>query len=105
MHYFMCRLIPPRKTISRDMSDLERELMRQHAAYWTELLNRKQVLLFGPVDDPNGTFGLCVLSLSDEPAPAAAAARLCQNDPIQLGNIGFTFEVLAMPRIVHYFLT
>ena len=62
MHNFMGKLTPPRNNFSGTMLDVERELMRQHAAYWSDLLSRNEVLLFGPVDDPNGVFGRAVAS-------------------------------------------
>ncbi|HLJ88930.1 MAG TPA: YciI family protein [Candidatus Angelobacter sp.] len=101
MRYFACKLIPPRKTFLNDMSEPERDVMRQHVGYWTDLLNRGKVLLFGPVDDPDGGFGLGILALSDESDAAAEAIQICQADPVQLRNIGFSFTISPMPRIVH----
>jgi hypothetical protein len=101
MHYFVCKLIPPRKTFPNDMSELERNLMRQHGEYWTGHLKRGKVLLFGPVADPDGPYGLCVLALAENPQSGLEAAQMCRDDPIQLGSIGFSFAIFPMPRIVH----
>jgi uncharacterized protein len=37
MRYFFCKLTPPRPTFAADMTDAERQLMRQHVAYWSDL--------------------------------------------------------------------
>jgi uncharacterized protein len=101
MQHFMCKLIPPRKTFSRDMSERERDLMLQHVGYWTELLKRGRVLLFGPVDDPDGAFGLGVLALPDAADAREQAVQICEADPVRRGDIGFSFVLFPMPRVVH----
>jgi hypothetical protein len=101
MAYFLCKLIPPRKTFPGDMSDSECLLMQQHAKYWTERMGEGVALLFGPVSDPEGPYGLAVLSLDRDADPQGAAAKLCQQDPVNLGGVGFTFQIFPMPAVIH----
>lgn len=102
MNYFMCRLIPPRKTFRADMSAAERELMKQHGRYWNDRLIQGLVIAFGPVDDPDGPFGLVLMRVPDRRNPAASAASLCEEDPIHKANIGFTYVVHSIPALVHH---
>lgn len=69
MPYFLCKLIPPRRTFQTDMSEAERRLKRHHSEYWSGLLNRGTVLLFGPVNDPAGPYGICVLAIEKSETP------------------------------------
>ncbi len=57
-HHFVYKLIPPRPTFALDMSDAETKIMGEHAAYWQSLLDRGEVVAFGPVLDPAGSWGL-----------------------------------------------
>ncbi len=71
----------------------EREIMMQHAAYWRELMNRKIVLVFGPVMDPAGVFGMGVIEADDEPT----VKSLLDKDPAVVLN---HYEIYPM-RAVH----
>jgi uncharacterized protein len=42
------------------MSDAERAIMGQHLAYLTGLMNQGIVLVFGPVMDPAGPYGMAI---------------------------------------------
>jgi hypothetical protein len=101
MRHFMCKLILPRKTFRHDMDQNERALMGLHTEYWEGSLVKGLVLVYGPVDDPAGSFGLCVLRLDDGSDPASVGTQLCADDPIQNGGIGFSYEIFSMPKIVH----
>ena len=61
--YFFVRLIPPRPTFLKDMTTEEGNLMGRHAVYWTALFNAGKVLVFGPVQDPKGDFGMAVVEV------------------------------------------
>lgn len=43
MGHFVYRLIPPRGTFAADMTESEGAVMGEHAAYWTDLLERGSV--------------------------------------------------------------
>lgn len=92
MNYFLCRLNPSRSTFAEDMSDDERQLMRIHAHYWKGLLDRGKVLLFGPVGDPSGIWGVAVVEVKD----ADEVAALTTNDPIIVGNRGFSYDIFPV---------
>ena len=66
--YFLCKLIPPRPTFAQDMTEAEAKLMQQHAAYWKDLMDRGLVVIFGPVADPKGVYGVAILELEEEDA-------------------------------------
>ncbi|HYW85584.1 MAG TPA: YciI family protein [Spirochaetia bacterium] len=66
MKYFFLRLNPPRPTFSQDMTPEERGVMQRHVAYWTDLMGKGAVLVFGPVLDPRGTYGIGVIGVESE---------------------------------------
>jgi hypothetical protein len=51
---FVYKLVPPRPSFAMDMTDAERAVMGEHAAYWHGLLDRRTAVVFGPVLDPAG---------------------------------------------------
>ena len=58
--YFLTRLIPPRPDFPRTMSEHEATAMGEHAADRRGLLASGQAVVFGPVADPAGVWGLGV---------------------------------------------
>lgn len=68
--------------------------MQAHTAYCAELLRAGKALVFGPVADPAGVWGLGVLQLSDDADPQEIVA----NDPTIKANAGFTYQVMPMLR-------
>jgi len=96
IQYFVCKLIPPRPTFMDDMSEAEGKALGAHIGYWTALLEKKSVLIFGPVSDPTGVWGLGVLTASDE----AEARKIAQDDPVITSGLGFKCEVYPMLRAV-----
>lgn len=64
-HYFI-RLIPPRPTFALDMDDGERAIMGEHVRYWREEMDRGSVVVYGPVMDPAGGFGMGVVRFASE---------------------------------------
>lgn len=95
MPHFFCKLIAPRPTFAMDMNDREKALMDQHAAYWMGMLNEGVVLLFGPVMDPNGPFGMGIIEGDDE----AEVRRRTDADPAIKADIGFNVEITPMLAI------
>jgi uncharacterized protein YciI len=65
LHYALY-LNPPRATFMQDMTDEEKKIMQQHVVYWTGLLNKGTVVVFGPVLDPQGGYGLGVVEAENE---------------------------------------
>lgn len=88
---FVLRLAGPRPTFALDMSDDERELMGRHAAHWQRWIDGGQMVVFGPVLDSTGSWGLAVIESDDEDQVRAHAA----DDPVVTSGIG-TMEVGTM---------
>ena len=66
MATFVFRLKAPRPDFALNMSDAEREIMGRHAAYWQPLVNSGDMVVFGPVLDSTGSWGLGVVEAHDE---------------------------------------
>ena len=66
MSTFILRLIAPRPTFADDMTDAERDVMGRHAAYWQAFIDSGQMVVFGPVLDGTGSWGLGVVEAEDE---------------------------------------
>lgn len=64
--HWVFRLIPPRPTFDQDMTDAEREIMGRHAQYWGEIAQRGRIVVYGPVRDDTGAWGLGVIEGQDE---------------------------------------
>jgi uncharacterized protein YndB with AHSA1/START domain len=94
--YFMCRLVPPRPTFAADMNAEEAAVMRAHAAYWTTLLEDGTAVVFGPVADPQGAWGLGVVRAASEEKLHA----LRDGDPAIQSKRGFRYEILPMIQAV-----
>jgi uncharacterized protein YndB with AHSA1/START domain/uncharacterized protein YciI len=94
--FFLLRLLPPRPTFSADMTAEERAFMTAHLAYWTEHLHAGTAIVFGPVADPKGTWGVAVVRVPDE----AAVHALEAGDPAIRAERGLRYEILPMPRAV-----
>lgn len=94
--HFLFRLLPPRPTFAEDMTPSEAELMQRHVNYWTGQMQTGAVLLFGPVADPQGAWGVGIIRVAD----FAEAEALRDGDPAMMAGIGFRCELLPMPRVL-----
>ncbi len=95
MPHFFLKLIAPRPTFAKDMSEAERKLMQEHVVYWKKRQDQGQVLVFGPVMDPKGSHGMGIVELADE----AQARAFSSGDPVMKANIGFTCEIHPMRAV------
>ena len=95
MAHFFFKLLPPRRSFPQDMTEAERELMRRHASYWQEMLDKGRVLVFGPVFDPKGPYGAGIANLADE----AAARSFAADDPVIKADCGFTYDICPMAAV------
>jgi uncharacterized protein YciI len=75
---FVFRLQAPRPNFALDMTDDERQIMDRHAAYWQPLVDSGRMVVFGPVLDGTGSWGLGVVEADDEQELRAFAA----GDPV-----------------------
>ena len=62
--------------------------MLAHAKYWSEMLPSGIAMVFGPVRDPAGVWGLGVVRARDEDH----LAELWKNDPAIRAEIGLRWE-------------
>ena len=93
MHYFLNKLIPPRPTFAQDMTEVEGKVMREHVEYWQDLANRKIAIIFGPVLDPSGVYGIAIIETDYE----SVVENICSNDPAVKAQIGFRSEHHLIP--------
>lgn len=94
--YFVNRLIGPRPTFPMDITPEERELMAAHGEYWRGLMAKGSVVVFGPVLDPKGVWGLGVVRARDE----AEVSSMNAGDPVIAAERGFRYETLPMMTAV-----
>lgn len=66
MATFVLRLLAPRPNFALDMTEAERAIMGRHAAHWQPFIDSGQMVVFGPVLDDTGSFGLAVVDAEDE---------------------------------------
>jgi uncharacterized protein YciI len=90
--HFALKLLPCRPTFAQDMTPEERSIMQQHVGYWKDLMDKGMVIVFGPVMDPNGVYGLGVIEVDDEEQVRTFIA----NDPATKIN---TYEYYPMRAI------
>jgi uncharacterized protein len=90
--HFLLRLIPPRPTFAEDMTEAEGAAMAEHAAYWHGHMAQGRVVVFGPVAEPTGVWGLAVL----ETESRDEAERLAAADPVITSGTMERFELHPM---------
>ena len=83
MPTFACRLQAPRPSFALDMTDEERAVMGRHAAYWQPVIESGRMVVFGPVLDSTGSWGLGVVVAEDEDE----LRRFAANDPAVTSGI------------------
>ncbi len=66
MTTYVFRLQVSRPSFALDMSDEEREIMGRHAAHWQPHVEAGRMVVFGPVLDSTGSWGLGVIEADDE---------------------------------------
>ena len=96
MPTYLYKLTPPRPTFPSDITAAEGVAMEQHFGYWGNQMSRGAAVVFGPVADPKGTYGIAIVNAPNE----ADAKRICTGDPAVTAKLGFTFEVHEMPNAV-----
>ena len=74
MTAFVLRLVAPRPTFALDMTAEERTVLERHAAYWQSFIESGHMVIFGPVVDTTGSWGLGVVEADDEDELRAFAA-------------------------------
>jgi uncharacterized protein YciI len=75
--HFALRLIPSRPDFAQTMNDQERAIMQQHLGYWKNFMDQGKVIVFGPVLDPAGAYGLGIVAVDSE----QELREFMKNDP------------------------
>jgi uncharacterized protein YciI len=88
---FLFRLIPPRADFAQTMTAEEQSAMAEHMQYWQRLLHEGRVVVYGPVADPEGVWGLGVLRAADR----AEVLAIGERDPSVTAGVN-TFEVFEI---------
>jgi len=96
MKYFLCKLIPPRPNFPQEMTDAERKIMEEHVVYWKGLVDNGIAVVFGPVADPAGNWGVAIVDVETE----ADLRALEANDPTITSGLNFKYEIYPMPRAI-----
>jgi uncharacterized protein YciI len=89
--YFFLKLNPPRPTFPGDITDAERAVMQEHATYWMALTERRKVVVFGPVMDPKGVYGISIVEAESEEEVLTFIA----GDPVSKAGLG-SYEFYPM---------
>jgi hypothetical protein len=95
MPNFFLKLIAPRPTFAMDMDDAEKKMMHEHFLYWKGRQDAGEVIVFGPVLDPQGPYGMGVISAADE----TGARAFADGDLAMKSNRGFTCEIHPMRAV------
>ena len=97
MKYWLYTLTPSRPTFPEGITEAETAILHAHFAYWNRLSEQGKAIVFGPVSHPRHDFGgVGFVELPDDEDPNA----LGTNDPWIVADVGFRFEVMAMPAAV-----
>ena len=94
-HFFL-KLIPPRANFSDSMTKEEREIMQEHITYWQDLLAKGICIVYGPVFDPVGPYGIGIIGVDDE----AIVNDIQINDPSVKRGLN-RFEIYPMRAITN----
>jgi uncharacterized protein YciI len=88
---FVFRLKAPRPTFALDMTDEERDVMARHAAHWEPRIAAGEMVVFGPVLDSTGSWGLGIIEAEDEDELRAFAAEdpavLTRTAEVEIGKM------------------
>jgi uncharacterized protein len=91
MSLFLFRLQPPRADFAQTMTAEEQQAMAEHKDYWQQLMADGRVLVYGPVADPEGVWGMGVLRAADR----AEVLAIGEADPSVVAGVN-TFEVFEI---------
>jgi uncharacterized protein YndB with AHSA1/START domain len=89
--YFL-KLYPPRPTFALDLTDAEKQVMNEHGQYWSRALDAGNVIVYGPVNHPDGGFGLGVVRVNG----VEELTAFQENDPAITSGSGFRYEAYPM---------
>lgn len=94
MSWYLYRLLPHRPDFSSTMTAEEEAAMGDHVAYWSAHLEAGRVLAFGPVADPEHSWGFAIVE--GEPDDLA---ELLSADPAVLAGFADA-DYLHLPALM-----
>ena len=89
--FFFYKLYPPRPSFHMDMNDEEKTVMQQHMQYWVLLTENRNAIIYGPVFDPQGVFGMAVVEVNSDDQ----ANEIAESDPAVSSKV-CTYELIPM---------
>ena len=92
MSWYLYRLTAHRSDFAETMSEAEMATMMAHVDYWRGPLAEGRVLIYSPVADPDGSWGMCVVRAESEDE----LEELRDNDPAYVADIG-SIDWLLLP--------
>ncbi len=95
MSWYLYRLRAHRPDFATTMTDDEMATMFAHVEYWRGPLADGRVLLYSPVADPDGSWGLAIVQAESE----EELEQLRAHDPAHLADVG-TIDWLLLPMPV-----
>jgi uncharacterized protein YciI len=90
--FFVFRFVPHRPDLPASMTEAEAATMAEHVAYWQALADRGIAVVFGPVADPAGAWGVAIVEVASE----AEAFAIRADDPVVHADLG-PVEIHPMP--------
>jgi uncharacterized protein YciI len=94
MPFFVYRFTP-RPDFQQSMTETEAAIMNSHVAYWQDLADKRTAVVFGPVADPAGGWGVAIVEADSESQVEAIRAA----DPVVINDLG-PVAVLPMPTAI-----
>lgn len=79
-----------------DMTDTEKKIMHEHSVYWRTHMEKGNIVMYGPVADPKGAWGVGIVHMSSR----QEVEEFGKNDPAIKSQKGFRFEFFPMPSFV-----
>jgi uncharacterized protein YciI len=95
-NYFVLKLAAPRPSFASDMTDREARVMKEHAEYMKDYVDKGTLIIMGPVFDPNGAWAIALVEAGSE----EEVRSVIEKDPTILSGLGFRFEIYPMLRAV-----
>lgn len=93
--YYAAKLHGPRPTFPHDMTDEEKAIMQQHVAYGRKLMDEGIIIVYGPVLDPAGVYGLGIFCVETEDQ----LKKLLADDPAaQIGRYEYHPMMASVPE-------
>jgi uncharacterized protein YciI len=95
MAFYLFKFVPHRPNFMATMTDDERVIMYEHVAYWQQFTDNGTAVMFGPVADPAGGWGVAIVETDDDAEPAAIRS----GDPVVLADLG-PVDIYPVPNAI-----